>query len=129
MANVKIIGNAMVLTSDLKVEELNTVKKYTKDGLKLKDEKGNEIFSIACTPGHSSISSYGVSYGEENAEGYAQASLVLDESIKAEERMATVLDNYAIAIGNLKTLETYIREAYTGINKTVEEIKDSIEVL
>ena len=129
MANVKIVGNAIVLTSELKAEELNTVKKFTKDGLKLKDEKGNEIFSIAYTPGRSAISDYGVNYGEMNAEGYAQASFVLDETIKAEDRMATVLDNYAIAIGNLKTLETYIRETSVNINKTVEEIKDSIEIL
>lgn len=129
MANVKIVGNAVVLTSELKAEELSTVKKFTKDGLKLKDEKGNEIFAIAYTPGCSAISDYGVNYGEVNAEGYAQATFVMDENVKAEDRMATVLDNYAIAIGNLKTLETYIREAVTGITKTVEEIKDSIEVL
>lgn len=129
MANVKIVGNAVVFTSALKTEELEKVKKFTKNGLKLKDEKGNDIFTIGYTPGHSAISDYGINYGEKNAEGYAQATLVLDESIKAEERLDAVLDTYAIAIGNLNTLETYIREAATEVNNTVENIKDSIEVL
>ena len=129
MAKVKILGNAVVITSELTTEQLGTVKKFTKDGLKLKDEKGNETFTIAYTPGKSAISDYGINYGEENTEGYAQATLMLDESIKAEDRMNVVLDNYAIAIGNLTTLESYVREAYASINKTVVEIKDSIEIL
>lgn len=129
MANVKIVGNAVVLTSDLTVEEIAKVKKFTKNGLKLKDEKGNDIFEIAHTPGMSSISDYGINYGEVNAEGYAQATLMLDESIAAEKRLDVVLDNYAIALGNIKALETYIREAATEVNSTVEAIKESIEVL
>jgi hypothetical protein len=129
MAKLKIVGNAVVITSELTAEQLTTVKKFTKDGLKLKDEKGNEIFAIAFTPGRSSISEHGINYGEVNAEGFAQATLLLDESIKAEDRMNVVLDTYAIGIGNLKALETYIREAATSITKTVEDIKDSIEVL
>ena len=130
MANVKIVGNAVVFTSALKTEELEKVKKFTKSGLKLKDEKGNDIFEIAYTPGsHSAISNYGINYGEKNAEGYAQATLMLDEAIKAEDRLETVLDVYAIAIGNLNTLENYIREAAAEVNKSVEDIKGSIEVL
>lgn len=129
MANVKIVGNAVILTSDLTVEEIAKVKKFTKNGLKLKDEKGNDIFEIAYTPGMSSISDYGINYGEVNAEGHAQATLMLDELIAAEKRLDVVLDNYAIAFGNIKTLETYIREAATEVNSTVEAIKESIEVL
>ena len=129
MANVKIVGNAVVLTSDLTVEEIAKVKKFTKNGLKLKDEKGNDIFEIVYSPGHSSISDYGINYGEVNAEGYAQATLMLDESIKPENRLDVVLDCYAIALGNIRTLETYIREAATEVNSTVEAIKSSIEVL
>lgn len=130
MSKVKIVGNAVVITSDLKVEEILKVKKFTKSGLTLKDEKGNDIFAIDYCPGaNGSISEHGVVYAETNAEDYAQLSLLLAEDVKAEDRMDVILDNYAIALGNLKTLETYIREAATELNATVENIKDGIEVI
>lgn len=131
MSKVKIVGNAVVITSDLKVEEILKVKKFTKSGLKLRDEKGNEIFAIDYCPGanSSSISEHGVIYGETNAEGYAQLSLLMAEDVKAEDRMDVILDNYAIALGNLNTLETYIRETATELESTVETIKSGIEVV
>jgi hypothetical protein len=130
MSKVKIVGNAVVITSDLKVEEILKVKKFTKSGLKLRDEKGNEIFAIDyCSGANSSISEHGVVYGEMNAEGYAQVSLLMAEDVKAEDRMNVILDNYAIALGNLNTLETYIRETATELNETVENIKSGIEVV
>ena len=64
-----------------------------------------------------------------NAEGYAQVSLLMAEDVKAEDRMNVILDNYAIALGNLNTLETYIRETATELNETVENIKSGIEVV
>jgi IMP cyclohydrolase len=126
----KIVGNAVVITSSLKADEILKVKKFTKSGLKLRDEKGNEIFSIDYRPGvESSISEYGVIYGETNAEGYAQISLLMAEEVKPEDRMGVLLDNYAIALGNLNTLETYIRETATELTATVEDIKNGIEVI
>ena len=126
----KIVGNAVVITSSLKADEILKVKKFTKSGLKLRDEKGNEIFSIDYIPGrNSSISEYGVVYAETNAEGYAQVTLLMDETVKAEDRMDVLLDNYAIALGNLNTLETYIREAATELTATVEGIKNNIEIV
>jgi hypothetical protein len=130
MSKVKIIGNAVVITSDLKVEEILKVKKFTKSGLKLRDEKGNEIFAIDYRPGaNSSISEHGIVYGEVNTEGYAQVSLLMAEDVKPEDRMNVLLDDFAIALGNLNTLETYIREAATELEGTVETIKSSIEVV
>ena len=130
MSKVKIVGNAVVITSDLNVDEILKVKKFTKSGLKLKDEKGNEIFAIDYYPGaNSSISEHGIVYGEVNAEGYAQVSLLMAEDVKPEDRMNVLLDDFAIALGNLNTLETYIREAATELENTVETIKSNIEVV
>ena len=130
MSKVKIVGNAVVITSDLKVEEILKVKKFTKSGLKLRDEKGNEIFAIDYCPGaNGNTSEHGIVYSEVNAEGYAQVSLLMAEDVKPEDRMNVLLDDYAIALGNLNTLETYIREAATELNSTVENIKNAIEVI
>lgn len=128
MSKVKIVGNAVVITSDLKREEIERVKKYTKDGLKLKDEKGNDVFTIALGE-NSSISQFGITYGEQNAEGYAQATLLLDESIEPDKRMDTVLDTHAITLTQLNTLETYIRSTATELESTIAGIADSIEVI
>lgn len=130
MSKVKIVGNAAVITSDLKIEEIERVKKYTKNGLKLKDEKGNEIFFIDTTKnGVSSITNHGVVFAEQSAEGYAQATLLIAEDVKAEDRLDVILDNFAIALGNLKALETYIRSAAIEVNETIEGIKEQIEVI
>lgn len=130
MSKAKIVGNAVVITSDLKVEDIIKVDKFTKAGLKLRDEKGNEIFAISYNPNSDgSISEHGIVYSETNAEGYAQLSLLLAADVKPEDRTEVILDNYAIALGNLNTLENYIREAATEIDSTVENIKSAIEVI
>lgn len=130
MSKTKICGNAVVITSALKAEEIRKVKKFTKSGLKLRDEKGNEIFAIDFSAGYGgSISEHGVVYSEVNAEGYAQLSLLLDEHTPAENRAETILDNYAIALGNLNTLENYIRETATELESTIAGISESIEVV
>lgn len=128
MAKVKITGNAVVITSALLVTDIKKVAKFTKSGLTLKDDKGNDVFSIALGR-DSSISKFGITYAGENSEGYAQATLLLDEDIAANDRKESLLDEYAIEFANLNTLETFLRESIADINHTIAAVDDTIEVV
>ena len=128
MAKVKIAGSSVVITSELKVEELKKVRKFTKSGLSLKDDKGNDVFTIAIG-NVSSISKYGITYAGANAEGYAQATLMLDETVNADERKKAFIDTYAIELANLNTLENFIRESATEIEKTIATVDAMVETV
>ena len=126
MAKIKISGSSVVITSDLKVEELKKVRKFTKSGLTLKDQKGNDVFTISLG-NISSISKYGITYAGETAEGYAQATMMLDENIKAADKKKAFIDTYAIELSNLSTLENFIRESVADIENTVATVEAMVE--
>ena len=126
MAKVKIAGNAAIITSILKTEDIEKVKKYTKEGLVLSDRDGNSVFELALGP-KSSIGTYGVTYASKNSDGYAQATIELPVDLVGADRRAYVVDKYAAALANLHTLETYIRETLTDINHLVAEVEGTIE--
>lgn len=128
MSKVKIAGSSVVITSELKVTELEKVKKFSKDGLTLKDSNGNDVFTIALS-NVSTITPYGITYAGQDSEGYAQATLMLDENIPSAKRKETFIDSYAIELANLNTLENFIREHVTSIENTVATVEDMVEVV
>ena len=68
MARITIAGDAVVVTSALKLEDIKTIAKYRPNELILKGgEDGKEpIFGIGVTSGCGSINEVGASFGRES---------------------------------------------------------------
>ena len=78
-AKVTIVGNAVVITSSMKREDLCTIKKYRPDALVLKGgEDGREpIFGISVGTCCGSINSVGATFGGETHDEAKLATITL----------------------------------------------------
>jgi hypothetical protein len=108
MAKITIAGDAVVITSSLKLEEIKNIQKYRPDALVLKGgEDGKEpIYAIGVTDGTGSINNVGASFGREATDGSGLASITMVLSgIPAEDTKDWVADRLGSAIMNLNALE------------------------
>lgn len=108
MAKTTITGNALVIESAIKREDLAMVAKYRPDALILKggEDGKTPIFAIAPGKGVGEISKFGVTFGEPAHGDLATVTAILptvDGSIKE-----FVADKYGSALMNLAKLEESI---------------------
>ena len=105
-AKVNVVGDAMVVTSGAKLEDIKSIAKYRPNALVLMGGKDNkeELFRVGVTKGAGSISQYGVSFGKESRgdEGFAQITLLLPDGKDVKEYIS---DTYGRALLNLEKLE------------------------
>lgn len=125
MANIKILGNAAVLTSTLKVEDINKLARFKPEALKIiNKETKDEIFAISF--GHKlsigykpSITSHGVSFTDKTEDGYAQTTITLPSGFENDEdKIEYVKSQYGYILLNLNELED---QAQKALNVTAAE--------
>ena len=125
-AKVNVVGDAMVVTSGAKLEDIKSIAKYRPEALILKGGKDNkeEIFRVGVTKGAGSINQYGVSFGKESRgdEGFAQLTLLLPDGKDAKEYIS---DTYGRALLNLEKLEG----TFPGVLEEIGAEKARIEAV
>jgi hypothetical protein len=131
MANVKIAGNAVVITSEVSYSDLETVAKYRPDGLVLKGgENGKEeIFRVELGDATKvSFSKFGAKFcptvmGDKT---YATITLIVPKfEGKPEEYVADV---FGAGLINLKKVEERIPEILAEVSAEKANILSSISV-
>lgn len=111
MAKIVIAGDAVVVKSTLKLEDIRTIEKYRPKALVLKGgEDGKEpIFAIGTTNGAGNINEVGASFGRESHD---------------EEKLAviTMCTGGAVA-GDIKEwVADHIGSAIISLNKLEEQL-------
>lgn len=131
MAKVVIAGDAVVITSSVKFEDLQLVKKYRKDALTLKGgESGKEpVFSIFVKDcGKGDINDNGVVFASatRDEEKLATVTMSLPEVGVDADVKKFVADSIGGALANLNALEatlpTVVEEIKTQYNNVLENI-------
>lgn len=129
-ARVRILGNAFVITSKLKFENIKKMEKLSNETLCLveieKDDTINEVFRIS-TGKVASISPYGITYNEANTEGYAIATSTFPADVT--DKKAFIKDNLAKVMLMLDELEAHIAEDLVKLEKRYEELDKDIEIV
>lgn len=118
MAKIVIAGDAVVVTSNLKLEDIKTIEKYRPNDLVLKGgEDGKEpIFRLGTTTGAGNINSVGASFGREASDGSKLATITMVKSgVPADEVKEWVADTLGGAIINLNALEAKLPEVLAAI--------------
>lgn len=130
MAKTKIFGEAIVVTSAIKLEDLKKVERYSRDSLILKGgEDGKQpIFGVCVArEGMGNISSISVSFAPttRNAEGYATVTMTIPDGVaNAKEWM---VDKFGGALMNLAALEKELPAVVEKIKADAKAVADSIE--
>lgn len=129
MAKVVAIGKALVVTSTVKLDEIETVKKYRPDSLVLYEGEGEEkepVFAIG-TAKTGNIGKYGANFDGKNQAGFAQLTMFMnipeDKDIKE-----VVADEIGGALLNLGKLEEKLPTVIEEIATEKAAIQSNIEV-
>lgn len=129
MANIKIVGNAAVLTSALKREEIATVHKYRPEALVLKDEEGTPYFRVGFTTGKGSVSKYGVEFDGVSHDDLKLALITLCVDCGEDEDIREIVaDALGVALNNLNKVEAQVAPMLEEIAAERERVMDSITV-
>lgn len=130
MSKIKIAGNAVVVESALKLEDIKTVKKYNESALVLMEDKGDykePVFAIDVTGKNmGSIDSNGAVFASADDEGHATLTMVIGGT--TAEIKKWVGENLTGAIMNLNKLEESVDKVLTQIVEDQKKVVDSITV-
>lgn len=137
MAKIVIVGNAVVVTSSLKFDDIVTVAKYRPEALILRDEEKHDIFRIEAvvksvesdedTP-TGFLNSYGAEFCGKTRDDDGLATLTM--SIGNEQNIKDVVaETLGTAIIRLNELENQVAEVIGEINADISAVYDSIEVV
>lgn len=131
MAKIVIAGDAVVVTSAMKLEELEQIKKYRPESLILKGgEDGKEpIFAINVVNGGGSINKYGASFGMATHDEEKFATVTLIASGVKDDIKEFVTDELGSALINLNKLEETLPEIVQSIAADRSQIMESISVV
>lgn len=129
MAKIVIAGDAVVVKSDIKLEDIATIEKYRPNDLVLNGgEDGKEpIFRAGTTTGAGNINSVGASFGRADADGKAIITMVMSD-VPTEKAKDWVADRLGSAIMNLNALEEKLPAVLSGIAAQRATVMENISV-
>jgi len=130
MAKITIAGEAVVVTSAIKFEDLRKVEKYRPSALVLKGgEDGKEpIFKIGTCCGAGKINLYGAEFGAASHDDAKLATITLFTGKPDGDIKEAVAESIGTAILNLNKLEATIPAVLAEIDAEKTAILDNITV-
>lgn len=129
MANVKVVGDALVITSALTLEDYKMLERYRKSALVLMggEDKKEQIYR-ASTGEEGSFDKYGVIFnGETRDDDKLATATVLIDKIDGDVK-EYVVNEFGERIMKLNQLEKTLPEVIEEIKKERETVKGSISI-
>lgn len=129
----KIVGQALVITLETKLDDLKRAAKYAPKALCLftEDDEGHvaERFKVQVIgkPVTGDLNKYGATIGGCNTEGFAQITLPL-QGVEAEKRKDIAIDLYGKAMFDLAEIETNVAAALETIDTQIASVVENMEV-
>lgn len=128
-AQAIVMGSSCVVKSALTPEQIERIKKFHPDALKMYDENDELAFRIdinQATPG--SINEYGVCFGSgKSSDGKATVTVLLDPQV--ENPAELVYEKLGRALMYLKEMESQLEEAMPEMTAEENEIRRMITTI
>lgn len=130
MAKIVIAGDAVVITSALKLEDIQTIQKYRPKELVLRGgEDGKEpIFAIGTTDDAGNINEYGASFGRTSHDEDKFATITMVIGGTTGDVKEWVADRIGGAIINLNKLEEKLPDVLAEIQAQKADVMSNITV-
>ena len=131
MAKITITGDAVVITSAVKAEDIKKVAKYQPQALALKDEESKEeIFKVCFREGSNNIGKYGAEFGGVSRDGQGFACITLALNIPADaDAKELIADEFGNALLNLNKVEAQLPQAIQAIDAQKAQVLGNITVI
>lgn len=132
MSKIIVAGDAVVIKSTLKLEDIQLVQKARPKALTIFDEEdGKKIldsaFGICTTAGRGSVTDAGICFNSASQEGLAQVTVPVPAGEgELKERVAAA---YGVAVMKLGKLESKLPEIISSIKADNAAMLGSIELM
>lgn len=114
--NIKTVGKAVVVTTNIKFADLGNFK----DAAVVKDDKGHEVYRIS-TGSEASVKNFGATFTNAGADGNAELTLTVSNSVAdVAEYVRKNLGEALIALG---TFETIVADTILAKKAALEAIE------
>lgn len=131
MAKLTITGNAAVITSGLKTEDIKKVAKYNPAGMVVvnKDDEGKkkEVFRIAYDEKGGSLNQNGACFNATNSAGFATLTVDMG-TMDADKREAAAKEKFGYGLIALNALEASFGEAVKKVTSDFDAMAKNISV-
>lgn len=130
MAKIKIAGDAVVVVSELKLEEIKKIEKYRPKALILKggDDGKEPIYKIGTTTGSGSITEFGAEFNSETHDDEKKATITMCCNCSKDDIKEYVADSIGASVMMLNKLEESLREVLTEIDTEKAQILENITI-
>lgn len=128
MAKIHVVGNALVIKSGCKLEDIKTLEKYNPKALALYDEEGKVTFKVGTTTAQGSINQYGASFRDASMDDEKKATITLAIPAGITNAAEYAEEVVGVAILNLNKVEEGVGEAIAEVAAERAKIRESITV-
>lgn len=128
MSKIHVVGDAIVITSSMKLEDLRTIERFHPKALTLFNEDKEPIFAIGTTTGRGSVCECGMSFGSESRDENKLATITICGRGIVGDPKEYIADTFGGAIANLNKLESKLPDVLTKIKAAKQAVMDGISV-
>ena len=128
MAKITVAGNAAVITSAIKLEDIKTIAKYRPNALVLKggEDGKTPIFKIGVCEGSGSINKYGAEFGGETHDDAKLATITIVYDDMEGDIREVLADTVGIYVVTLNKLEGTLTGVLEEIRAEKQAVMDNI---
>lgn len=132
MKKIKVVNNAVTVTSDLSLENIRTLMQYAPEALKItqknKKDEEVEVFAISTTMTEPSINEFGINFTQETENNHATITALFPDYINTEEDKNQFLkDHFFEVTKNLFTIEKQAKKALNTLDKELKTFSEIVE--
>lgn len=132
MKKIKVVNNAVTVTSDLSLENIRTLMQYAPEALKItqknKKDEEVEVFAISTTMTEPSINEFGINFTQETENNHATITALFPDYINTEEDKNQFLkDHFFEVTKNLFTIEKQAKKALDTLDKELKTFSEIVE--
>ena len=129
MAKITVAGQAVVIASTLKLEDIKLLEKYRPEALVLTDEEKEPVFKIGTTYGVGTIGTYGASFSDESNDDQKLATITLLYEGETDNLKESIVDSIGGALLKLNKLERMLPAVLEEISAEKAEIFEHIQII
>lgn len=128
MSKVSISGASVVITSSIKLSDLQTIAKFRPNALNLMGGKnGDELqFSVGLSKNAGCISNVGAFFGTETNGGFATITMLIEDF--GGDKKEYIFNNFGGALAKLNELEATLPAVLDEVATQKEAIEASVTV-
>ena len=127
MATLKIMGDALQIKSELTGEQIERVKTFAPEALKLFDTEDNEVFGVEY-PADASYSKYGICFCNTDSDGkvFMTTNNPVRDHDDPEKEKEEVVKRFALILNHLNMVEANVAEARAALEQMESAVTNSV---